>query len=147
MHHAVMSQTDLQRVTERFIADMNRHDVPAIVALYAVDCQVESPFFSTLHGRAMVEESLRQWLAIFPDSHLTLESMIVEPPRIAAAAMVTATHEGELFGLPATHRKVEFRVVRLVEIEDGLITRERRVYDFTGLLVQLGVLRAKPARP
>jgi hypothetical protein len=27
---------------------------------------------------------------------------------------------------------------------DGLIIEERRIYDFTGLLVQVGVLKAKP---
>jgi steroid delta-isomerase-like uncharacterized protein len=147
MRHAVMSQADLQRVTERFVAAMNRHDVAAIAALYAPDCAVESPFFSSLQGRAMVEESFRQWFAIFPDSEVTLESMIADPPRLAVAALITATHEGEMFGVPATHKRVEFRVVRLAEIEDGLIATERRVYDFTGLLVQLGVLRAKPAKP
>jgi steroid delta-isomerase-like uncharacterized protein len=147
MRHAVMSQTDLQRVTERFIAATNAHDASAIAALYAPDCIVESPFFSSLEGRAVVEESFDQWFAIFPDCQVTLESMIAEPPRVAVATVMTATHEGELFGLPASHKKVEFRIVRLVEIEDGLIAKERRVYDFTGLLVQLGVIRAKPAKP
>jgi hypothetical protein len=28
---------------------------------------------------------------------------------------------------------------------DGRIKREIRIYDFTGILVQLGVLKAKPA--
>jgi steroid delta-isomerase-like uncharacterized protein len=146
MRHAVMSQADLQRVTDRFIASINGHDAAALAALYAADCAVESPFFSALQGRAMVEESFRQWFAIFPDCVVTIESMIVDPPRVATAGMVTATHEGDLFGLPPTHKKVEFRIVLLTEIEDGLITRERRVYDFTGLLVQVGVLRAKPAK-
>jgi hypothetical protein len=37
---------------------------------------------------------------------------------------------------------------RLMKLnDDGLIEHERRIYDFTGLLVQLGVLRAKPAKP
>jgi hypothetical protein len=31
-----------------------------------------------------------------------------------------------------------------MEMVDGLIAHERRVYDFTGLLIQLGVLRSKP---
>jgi hypothetical protein len=30
-------------------------------------------------------------------------------------------------------------------LADGKIAREIRIYDFTGILVQLGVLRAKPA--
>ena len=32
------------------------------------------------------------------------------------------------------------------ESKDGQIVRDRRVYDVTGLLVQVGTLKAKPAR-
>jgi len=35
----------------------------------------------------------------------------------------------------------------LMTIEDGLIMHQRSVFDFTGLLVQVGVLRAKPGKP
>jgi len=31
-----------------------------------------------------------------------------------------------------------------LQLQDGRIIHERRMYDFTGLLVQIGVLRAKP---
>ncbi len=35
------------------------------------------------------------------------------------------------------------------QLENGKIVRERRIYDFTGLLVQIGVIKARPsvARP
>jgi hypothetical protein len=36
------------------------------------------------------------------------------------------------------------QLVSLCELKDGFITRERRVYDFTGLLLQVGALKAKP---
>jgi hypothetical protein len=50
--------------------------------------------------------------------------------------------------MPGTNRHIEFRNARLMNLDaDGLIAHERRIYDFTGLLVQLGVLRAKPAKP
>jgi hypothetical protein len=35
-------------------------------------------------------------------------------------------------------------MVMLCDLKDGFITRERRVYDFTGLLLQVGALKAKP---
>jgi hypothetical protein len=35
-------------------------------------------------------------------------------------------------------------MVSLCELHDGFITRERRIYDFTGLLLQVGALKAKP---
>jgi len=36
-------------------------------------------------------------------------------------------------------------VIILFTVRDEHILHERRVYDFTGLLVQIGVLKAKPA--
>jgi len=29
-------------------------------------------------------------------------------------------------------------------VADGFVVEERRIYDFTGVLVQVGVLKAKP---
>ncbi|HZR25167.1 MAG TPA: ester cyclase [Vicinamibacterales bacterium] len=143
-----MDRTDLERLTDRYLTAMNRHDPRTLAALYAPDCRVDSPLFSSLLGIAAIEESYKQWFTIFPDIEFTPESTIVDPPRVAVTTVNTATHEGELFGLPATHKKVEFRSVRIVTVnEAGLIVAERRIYDFTGLLVQLGVLRAKPAKP
>ena len=141
-----MSRADLARLTDRHLASMNRHDPRAVAELYAPECSVESPLFSSLRGRPAVEESYRKWFEIFPDVEFRPESTIIDPPRVAVTTVTTATHEGELFGLPASHKKIEFRVVRLVTVEDGMIQTERRIYDFTGLLVQLGVLRARPAR-
>ena len=34
---------------------------------------------------------------------------------------------------------------RTTAVRDGLIVRDRRIYDFTGLLLQIGILKAKPA--
>jgi hypothetical protein len=47
-------------------------------------------------------------------------------------------------GLPPTDRPFSISLVSLCEMEDGFIAHERRIYDFTGLLLQVGALRAKP---
>ena len=36
-------------------------------------------------------------------------------------------------------------VVFVCRVAEGLIQHERRIYDFTGLPVQVGVLKARPA--
>lgn len=35
--------------------------------------------------------------------------------------------------------------MRLYTLSDRLIQEEQRIYDFTGLLIQVGVLKSKPA--
>lgn len=142
-----MERLDFQRLYERFLDAMNRHDARTLASLYAADCRVDSPLFATVQGRAAIETSFRQWFAIFPDVEFKPESTVIDPPTMAVTTLNTATHEGELLGIGPTHKRIEFRVVRVVTVNgDGLIATERRIYDFTGLLVQLGVLRAKPAK-
>jgi hypothetical protein len=36
-------------------------------------------------------------------------------------------------------------IVWVCTLDDGRIVHERRLYDFTGMLMQIGVLKAKPA--
>ena len=57
---------------------------------------------------------------------------------------LTGTHSGDFFGLAPTGRRVEVQVALLLTIDGGFVTRERRIYDFTGVLVQVGVLKTRP---
>jgi|SRR5215472_14131424 len=142
-----MTRADLERLIDRYLAAVNRHDRHTLAALYSVDCRIESPLFASMQGRAALESSYQQFFTIFPDSEFKRESAVIDPPTLAVTTLNTATHEGEIFGLAPTHKRIEFRMVWLVTVdEEGLIASERRVYDFTGLLVQLGVLRARPAK-
>lgn len=143
-----MNRAGLEQFVTVYIRHMNSHDARSLAALYAADCTVDSPLFATLHGRAKVEEAYAQWFRIFPDLQLQVESTTIDAPSAAVLSRNTGTHESDLLGLPATHKHVTFRSVRLMTLnDDALIGFERRVYDFTGLLVQLGVLRAMPAKP
>ena len=67
---------------------------------------------------------------------------------VAVFSDVVATHMDEFFGMPATNKRLDMRLARSLRFNDaGLIAHERRIYDFTGVLLQIGVLRAKPAKP
>jgi predicted ester cyclase len=59
--------------------------------------------------------------------------------------MMSGTQKGEFFGFPPDGRKFQFRLASLFFFSDGKIDREIRIYDFTGMLMQLGVLKAKPS--
>ena len=47
--------------------------------------------------------------------------------------------------MPPTGRRIEVAGAFIYRIRNDQIVHERRILDFTGLLVQVGVLRAKPA--
>jgi C-1 hydroxylase len=142
-----LTHTDLRAFVDRYITVQQRRDPAELAAFHAEDGIVESPMYGTLVGRAAVEEAWRAFFRSFPDATFDVEQVIVEPPDLAVFATVTATHVNEFFGLPGTNRRIDFRGARLMRMDGDLIAQERRIYDFTGILVQVGVLRAKPAKP
>ena len=47
--------------------------------------------------------------------------------------------------MPASGRRIENQLAFIMTLKDGRIASERRIYDFTRMLMQLGVLKAKTA--
>jgi C-1 hydroxylase len=124
----------------------DRRDPAALAADHAPDGVVESPMFATRRGMVEIEAAYRGLFSVFPDWALVQEDAITDGERVAVPFRVTATHVGDFMGLPGSGRRFEVHGVLLYRMAGELIAHERRVYDFTGLLLQLGVLRAKPAR-
>jgi steroid delta-isomerase-like uncharacterized protein len=120
-------------------------DAAALAADHAPDGVVVSPTGGVLEGRGEIERIYRVWFSAFPDLSLTVEDLIIDDDRAAMLCRVVGTHLGEFFGTPATGRHIEIAGAMIFRFENGLIAHERRVLDFTGLLLQVGVLRAKPA--
>jgi len=138
-----LDRAELQALADRFIAVLTRRDPAALAEFYAPDCVGESPMYATLQSRQAIEEAYRAFMTSFPDMAVEVDTVLVDPPRVALFATIDATHVNEFFGLPGTNRRIEFRVAWLFEIENGLIVRDRRIYDFTGILLQVGLLKAK----
>jgi steroid delta-isomerase-like uncharacterized protein len=123
----------------------NAHDADGLAAGHAEDGQVRSPMHGTLHGRPAIAESYRSLFSIFPDWQFTGDDLIIDDRRVAQVFTAEATHVGEFMGLSGTNRHFKIQGVRLYQLDGGLIRQERRLYDFTGLLIQVGVLKSKPA--
>jgi predicted ester cyclase len=58
---------------------------------------------------------------------------------------IEGTNLGGLMGLPPSGKHFRVPAVFLYDLRGDKILRERRIYDFTGMLVQIGVLKARPA--
>ena len=133
-----------------FLADRDRNwigrDAEALGATHAEDGIVRSPIFATLQGRKAITEAYRSLFRSFTDWHLSTRPALIDDMRVAQPFDVAATHTGTLLGFEPTGRKFEIHGVLLFTMTpEGLIAEEQRIYDFTGLLIQVGVLRGKPA--
>ncbi|HEY7476080.1 MAG TPA: ester cyclase [Vicinamibacterales bacterium] len=125
--------------------EWKRRDADALARSYTEDCDVFSPMFGALKGRAAISEAFHSLFKIFPDWDLRIEDLLIDDDRVAQIFAVGATHVGEFMGLAGTNRRFEIHGVRLCTMADGLIRSERRLYDFTALLIQVGAIRSKPA--
>ncbi|OFW21402.1 MAG: hypothetical protein A3H97_20330 [Acidobacteria bacterium RIFCSPLOWO2_02_FULL_65_29] len=143
-----MTSAEIRAFCERFAKAWERSDVAALSACYAEDCEVVSPIFHTLRGRAEVETSFRDLFQAFSDYSIRVNDMIIDSDgggRAALVWMAQSTHRGPIFGMPASGRRIESQVAFIMTLKDGRIASERRIYDFTGRLIQMGVLKAKTA--
>jgi predicted ester cyclase len=140
-----MTRAEVIALFERRDASWRRHDAASLAADHSRQGVVVSPTGGVLEGRTDICHIYEVWFRAFPDMTFTTEDLIVDEDRVALLGRVCGTHLGEFFGMAATGRRIEISCVFIYRLEDGLIAHERRVLDFTGLLVQVGVLRAKPA--
>jgi steroid delta-isomerase-like uncharacterized protein len=140
----VMGREDILALLERRNAAWTARDPAALAATHAPEGVVDSPTGGHLKGRDEIERVYRVWLTAFPDIAWQPEETVIDGDRAVVLAKIVGTHAGAFFGLPAAGRHIDIQVAIVLTVEDGLVATERRIYDFTGLLVQTGVLKAKP---
>jgi uncharacterized protein (TIGR02246 family) len=140
-----MTREDIAAIFNRREAAWARRDAAALAADHVTDGVVVSPTGGVLEGRNQIERIYRVWFTAFPDLTVTTEDLLIDNDRAALLARLAGTHAGEFFGMAPTHRHIEVACAFIYRFQGGLIAHERRILDFTGLLVQVGVLRAKPA--
>lgn len=140
-----MTRDDIIALFNRRETAWQVRDAAGLTADHAPDGVVVSPTGGVLEGRVEIERIYRVWFTAFPDLVFTTEDLLVDDNRVCLLCRLTGSHAGEFFGMPPTGRRIEVAGAFIYRIQNGLIAHERRILDFTGLLVQVGVLRAKPA--
>lgn len=120
-------------------------DATALATDYAEDALIESPTAGAHRGREAAEKAFRAIFTAFLDLTVTVDDIIIDGDKVANVLTLEGTHIGDFLGIPPTGKRFSMPAVFFYQLENGKIVRERRIYDFTGLLVQIGVLKAKPA--
>jgi len=139
-----MTRQQIEDVFARRDQTIARRDAFAVSAVYSVDAVVESPTAGgDVHGREAIGGITRAWVSGFPDVKFTRQSLIIDGDRAAWIGEVTGTDTGGFMGLEATGKPFRVPMIMLCTLADGFIVRERRIYDFTGMLIQIGVLKKK----
>jgi steroid delta-isomerase-like uncharacterized protein len=140
-----MTTAEIGALIDRHVDGWNRRDSTALCHDHTTDGVVVSPMFGRIQGREQICHSYGALFAIFPDWQMRFDAPLIDGNRVAMSFSVTATHQGDFMGLPGSGRRCAFEGVSLFQLDsDVLILEDRRIYDFTGLLVQVGILRVRP---
>ena len=126
-------------------AAWQRHDFAALAADHTEDGEVESPLRGKIQGYDAILNSYADFFTSFPDAQYLTENMLIDRNKVVQFTKMTGTQKGNFCGLPPSGRRFQIRCVSLFSFADDRIAHELRIYDITGILVQLGILKAKPA--
>ena len=140
-----MTHEEIRDLIDRWQRALERRDKEAFASVYADEVELQSPLAGSVSGQEGVRKTFDAFFTAFPDASVVTETPIVDGHRAAVVASLSGTHAGDFMGLPARGKTFRFPVVFLLEFRDGQIVRDRRIYDFTGLLLQIGAIKAKPA--
>ncbi len=117
----------------------NRQNPAVIDEVFAPDV--------VIHGMALPApgaEGLKQLMAAFyhafPDVHMTDEDIIVEGDRVATRWTFRGTQRGEMFGIPATGRRITVTGIAIDRVVGCRVAERWLEFDQLGMLQQLGVL-------
>ena len=140
-----MTREQIAALFARRDADFARRDAAALAVDYADDATIHSPTSGVHVGPVAAQHGFDVIFSAFGDITRRTERIVIDRDRVAEVLFLQGTNLGGLLHLPPSGKHFEVPAVFTYELRDGKIARERRIYDFTGVLVQVGALKARPA--
>ena len=137
-----MSAEENKKVVQRFWKVWEEEDfVDLIDELLAPDYVNHSPGIPDQPtGPEGVKAVVSMFRSGMPDLRVTIDDMIAEGDRVATRYTIEGTHEGDLFGVPPTGRRLSIESMTVERVSGGKIREHRRITDTLDMMQQLGVV-------
>lgn len=116
----------MKQVVESYFEAFNRHDIEAMVDLYAEDARLESPEDPFLIiGKEGIKKHYSEFFGMIPDVKDEVKNIVVGEDKVAVEFVSTGTIPSES-GEP---QKFELKIATIFEFKGGKITRDATYYD------------------
>lgn len=138
-----MSPEEIKALQRRFYDDCNKGKSAAIAALddlFANDIVWHSATGKDIRSVENLKQSFNAAYNTFPDTHYTIDDMIVEGDKAVTRFTFTGTHKGEFKGIPPTNKKVKVWAIAIARIADGKFMEVWERYDTLGWMQELGLI-------
>jgi steroid delta-isomerase-like uncharacterized protein len=143
-----MSTDANKKIYRRFIEEgFNQGRLEALDELLASDYVNHDAPPGTPKGPEGVKQIIQMFRAAFPDLRIEIEEQVAEGDKVSSLTTFRGTHQGPLFGNPASGRQVAVPGLTMVRVSNGKIHDSWVRNDTMSLLQQIGVTRLpEPAR-
>ena len=127
-----------RELVERWIEWWNTGDTAIADSIYAPG-YVRHAADTPGRGPGPIKELVLMFRAAFADLHYVVEDVVEDGDRVAVRWRATATHTGELYGIPPTGKSGALDGCDILRIADGRIVESWPFYD---RLTMLELLRS-----
>jgi predicted ester cyclase len=138
-----MSIATNKDIYRRFIQEVfNEGRLEHIADFTTSDYQVREAPPGSAPGAEAVKQIVTMFRSGFPDLKIVIEELIGEGDWLAARATTHGTHQGTIFGVAPTGRKIAVTGLTMVRLKDGKLAESWVKNDVPALMAQLGARSA-----
>ena len=139
-----MDGPELEELIDRYNAAWNAHDVDAILELHTDDSVFENHTTGDVNvGKEAIGTAIRGIFTVFPDLEFETRRRYVRDDLVVQEWTARGTHLGKMsrsgIDVEPTGKRVDYRGMDVIPIEDGLVARKDVYSDGVTLLRQLGL--------
>ncbi len=137
------STAENKALVRRFYEEIDKGNLAAMDELVAENYLDHNPppFPGLQPGLEGVKQQFKIFLEATPGYH-RIDDQIAEGDKVVTRLTAIGTHEGEMFGIPPTGKKLEMTATVIHRIANGKLVEKWSNKDVLGFLRQLGVLPA-----
>jgi steroid delta-isomerase-like uncharacterized protein len=141
---AALTGAELQEFIDRYNAAWNEHDVETIVAMHTDDSVFENHTTGDVNvGKDAIGNAIRGIFTVFPDLEFETRRQYVRDGLVVQEWTARGTHLGKMMRadleVEPTGKRVEYRGMDVIPINDGKVARKDVYSDGVTLLRQLGL--------
>lgn len=136
-----MSAEENKAIVRRFWGVWEDGNIGLVDELVASDYVNHSPGMPDQpEGPEGIKAVVSMFRSGMPDLRVVIHDMVAEGDRVVVRYAIEGTHEGDLFGVPPTGRRVSIESITVERVSDGRIREHWRVTDTLNMMQQLGAI-------
>ncbi len=141
-----MSQARCEEVMRRYLTEVVAAGRLEVLAEIAAEDMIDHTAVAAGWGpgRRGLERHVRYFRQCIPDPQITIERLIASDHEVVGVWRVRGVHRGELFGVPATGKLLEWTNASIFRVEHGQIVDYTGVWGALEAVQQMGVPIALP---